>query len=80
MIASSDSKSTEFVASSNIMISESFKKALASIILCLSPPDKLVPDSCNISSYLFGRLFIKVSALAALHAFTTSSSEAEGFT
>ena len=57
------------MASSNKIILLFLSKALAIASLCFCPPDKLIPPSPIIVSYLFGRLIIYSSISANLHAF-----------
>ena len=68
------------MASSNSIIGEFFKTALAIEILCFCPPDNRIPFSPISVSYDFGRFLIKSLAAANSHAFLISSSESNMMT
>ncbi len=72
----SDSVSSEAVASSMMMIGASFSIALAMDILCLSPPESLLPFSPITVPYPSGRADTNSSHIAASAAASTSSSDA----
>ena len=75
---SSESASNEEVASSNKIIGDSLRIALAIDILCFWPPDSLVPFSPIKVSNFRGNFSINSSAAANLHASNISSSSASG--
>ena len=66
------------VASSNITIFESLKNILANAILCLCPPESLIPLSPTIVLYLSSRLSIKLCNSAFFAALYISSFVASG--
>ena len=66
---SSDSESNDEVASSNSIIGEFFKTALAIEILCFCPPDNFIPFSPIIVSYACGNFLINSLAEAKSQAF-----------
>lgn len=67
-ISFSNKVSRPLVASSKIIISESFKIALAIAKRYFCPPDRLFPPSSRTESNLKGCWLIKSTRQAALHA------------
>ena len=76
---SSESASSEEVASSKRIIGVFFKIALAMEILCFCPPESLIPFSPTNVSYFFDKPSIKSVAAAKSQAFLICSSEAFKF-